>query len=206
MNPTPLLGIVRHKFFYSVYGKIELIATMTNNLPGSSGIYTLIITVPRPFTEEVGKLGRRTFAPGLYTYTGSALGKSVNLKARISRHLRSKKKTRWHIDYLLGSNDVAIKTVVYVETALQNECEVAQNIEQMTNIEMGIRGFGSSDCTRGCASHLHYFPIACFQEIVSRIIDIYKQVFRGALPPAPISYLMITDQDKPRWLYVDISR
>ena len=196
MNPTPLLGIQRHKYSDSACVEIELTATMSHNLPDSPGIYTLIITVLRAVTGEVGKLGPQTIVPGLYTYTGSALGQSVNLKTRISRHLRSQKKTRWHIDYLLGWGDVAVKAVICAETTLRKECEVARNIEQMANIDVEVRGFGSSDCTRGCTSHLHCLPTTRFHEVVSQIVAIYAEVFHDTLPPVPISYLTIRSHDQ----------
>jgi len=150
-------------------------------LPEGPGIYTLVIKVARPVRREIGKLGCRDFAKGLYAYTGSALGRSTNLRTRVSRHLASEGKRRWHIDHLLGSKAVAVRAVVYVETSLKGECQVARNIERLAEAEVLVRGFGSSDCHYGCAAHLHHFPGLSLEEAISRVANVYEQVF-GSSP------------------------
>lgn len=142
----------------------------------SPGIYTLIISLTQPVTREVGKLGNRDFSPGIYTYTGSALGRSANLKARIRRHLALEKKRRWHIDYLLDK-DTSVEALVYVETSLKEECKVARKIGQLDVAEVLVRGFGSSDCRCGCGSHLHYFPGLGLEKAMLRVADVYVRVF-----------------------------
>ena len=148
-------------------------------LVSQPGIYTLILDVACPLEIEVGKLGLQQFNQGLYTYTGSALGKFVTLKTRINHHITFKKRSYWHIDYLLGSPKVAVKVVICIATSLKMECRVVKNIEHLVKAQTPIRGFGSSDCHHGCISHLSYLPTLCIEEVMSLIIKVYKQVFHG---------------------------
>lgn len=113
------------------------------------GIYCLVIKVKSPTKIKVGKLGRIKFEKGYYTYVGSALN---NLKARIARHLKTRKKLRWHIDYLLASPKVEIEQILTKVTKKRLECIFNKKIQKF-GIE--IKGFGSSDCN--CKSHLTYF-------------------------------------------------
>lgn len=59
----------------------------------------LLLRLPRPATIGVGRLGSFQLAAGWYAYIGSAHGPG-GLVARTSRHLRSPKPLRWHVDYL----------------------------------------------------------------------------------------------------------
>ena len=68
-------------------------------LPDQPGTYVLILRVFRPASVRVGRLGRFHFPAGWYAYVGSARGPG-GLAARISRHLRSPKPSRWHVDHL----------------------------------------------------------------------------------------------------------
>ena len=149
---------------------------LKHNIDGA-GIYTLIIGVYRPSRIKVGKLGCLDLAEGFYTYTGSALGKSTNLKTRINRHLGLAKKMHWHIDYLLESEDTLVKAIIYVKTRFKGECYVTKGMERLGEVTVPMRGFGSSDCTNKCASHLHYFPNLSLEEAISRIINVYSVVF-----------------------------
>ena len=108
--------------------------------------YQLQIHVKKSVTVQVGKLGCFEFAAGLYQYTGSA---RKNIHARVHRHLQKNKKLRWHIDYLLTHPDVDVIDVIYSELP---ECI----INQQGDGEIKVKGFGSSDCKRGCGSHLKY--------------------------------------------------
>ena len=69
-----------------------------------SGFYQLVVRLGRRRTIVVGRLGRFEFPAGYYVYTGSA---KRGLESRIARHLRRRKRMRWHIDYLLQYADVA---------------------------------------------------------------------------------------------------
>jgi Uri superfamily endonuclease len=114
------------------------------------GIYHLLIHLSQDASITVGKLGDFHFPAGYYIYTGSALG---GLESRVSRHLSSKKRLHWHIDYLLQHGQVI--DVVTHETTERLECQSHQKILSLPNCKTLVKGFGSSDCK--CRSHLAYF-------------------------------------------------
>jgi len=97
-------------------------------------------------TIRVGALGKQEFKSGIYVYTGSA---KRNMEARIARHLKKRKSKRWHIDYLTTKRAVKI---VEVRRFDEDECTV----NQQTDGEVLVPGFGASDCKKGCISHLKY--------------------------------------------------
>jgi Uri superfamily endonuclease len=95
---------------------------------------------------KIGKLGELEFEGGYYAYIGSAMN---GLEARITRHLRTKKKMFWHIDYLLKYGKII--DIFYKISQKKNECNFADNLA----VELeSIINFGSSDCN--CKSHLFY--------------------------------------------------
>lgn len=106
--------------------------------------YQLVIDVADPLSIDVGRLGRLSFAACRYIYTGSA---KRNIEARIARHLRRDKTLRWHIDYLLTAPGV---TVLEVRRSDIDECA----LNQATEGNVVVKGFGATDCRRGCGSHL----------------------------------------------------
>ena len=141
-------------------------------LPLGLGTYTLIVRVPNAVEISVGALGVRFFQNGFYTYTGSALGSAQNLRARIARHLRSEKKRRWHIDYLL---DVAqIIAVVYCVSPRRLECAVVGALNKKEVVDVPTRRFGSSDC-KCCASHLYHH----FSDNSFLIVDAVEEAYIG---------------------------
>ena len=110
------------------------------------GIYVLIIEVKKPIQIRIGALGKIKFPKGSYAYVGSAQN---NLKKRIARHLRKKKKKFWHIDYLLANKNVGINKIMYKPAGKPEECRI---VKFLSKVEKSIKGFGSSDCK--CESHL----------------------------------------------------
>lgn len=78
------------------------------------------------------------------------------LGARLSRHLRiGGKKSHWHIDYLLKAPEARIEKIV-LSTA--GECRLNHRISALPRARVVVKGFGASDCTSACPSHLIYFP------------------------------------------------
>ncbi|MFQ6075826.1 MAG: DUF123 domain-containing protein [Candidatus Bathyarchaeia archaeon] len=147
---------------------------MNGSIPEKPGVYTLIIEATKTATVNVGGLGAKYFPIGYYTYTGSALGEGASgLRGRITRHMRQEKKRRWHIDYLLSSPDVSIRAVVYSENSVGRECEIAQDIEGLEGVRVIVKGFGSSDCRRGCLAHLHHFPDSSEEGLIHTVSSIY---------------------------------
>ncbi|MGD9130173.1 MAG: GIY-YIG nuclease family protein [Candidatus Bathyarchaeota archaeon] len=124
----------------------------------ASGVYVLLLSVPRDIALAIGKLGKQNFPRGCYTYTGSALGKgATSLKHRIARHLRKEKPRFWHIDYLLADENVSVEAVLAAETNKKMECTINSRIKGIEGAEVPVKGFGASDCRKNCGSHLLYF-------------------------------------------------
>ena len=115
----------------------------------NSGLYQLVIQLRGAHVIRVGRLGRFSFPEGYYVYTGSA---KRGLEQRIARHTRSKKRMRWHIDYLLRlGRVVAVKRY----SGSLSECELNGRVMSAAGSEVIVRGFGSSDCK--CSSHMIHF-------------------------------------------------
>jgi Uri superfamily endonuclease len=114
------------------------------------GIYGLIFYNPS-CTVRVGALGEIAFRRGWHIYVGSALG-SGGL-ARLGRHIAlaevKDKRPKWHVDYLLTSDQFTLLYTVSATTTEPLECGLARAICDDT-----VPGFGCSDCD--CTSHLFF--------------------------------------------------
>jgi len=144
--------------------------------PEDRGTYTLLIQVREDVEVGVGRLGRFTFEKGLYTYTGSAVGKgSAGLKRRIERHLSRVKRRRWHIDHLLAAEAAKVIGVVYTVSCRRLECHVSRSLEESPFSKVVVLGFGSSDCRSGCQAHLHCFPAMSKEALTSLVQEIYRR-------------------------------
>jgi Uri superfamily endonuclease len=113
--------------------------------------------MPKARTITVGSLGSFAFPAGHYVYTGSA---KKGLGSRIARHLRRRKKLRWHIDYLLRYGRVLEVKRYHNE---RSECELSREVEKLPGSRVVAPGFGSSDCE--CATHLFFFGRNPAQEL-----------------------------------------
>ncbi len=112
----------------------------------------LILRLPRPTAIGVGRLGHFRFPAGWYAYAGSARGPG-GLVARVSRHLRSPKPSRWHVDYLRAfARPVEIW---YTVGTRKWECVWAQALSELAGASIPVAGFGASDCR--CPAHLVHF-------------------------------------------------
>ncbi|MDR2073544.1 MAG: DNA/RNA nuclease SfsA [Spirochaetaceae bacterium] len=122
------------------------------------GSYLIILELPKETETEVGSLGKICLKPGWYVYAGSA---QKNLRARVNRHLRKTgKEKHWHLDYLtpFAGSIKALPFMSYrnLECALSAELAALGGTPVRSNVK-GKPGFGASDCTGRCASHLWYF-------------------------------------------------
>jgi len=152
-----------------------LVKKRADNLPPPErGTYTLILEVPKPIDSAVGALGVRHFPKGLYSYTGSALGITQNLRTRVARHLRAVKKRRWRIDYLLEHTQVL--GVVYCRDNRRLECSIVQALGKKADAKVVVQGFGSSDCTQGCRAHLYHHSGLSTERLVQRVSQIYREL------------------------------
>ena len=139
------------------------------------GTYCLLINLPKAARLKVGALGTCEFEPGMYVYVGSALS---GIEARVGRHRSSKKKIRWHIDYLLSKAEVI--AVIAIPTQDKSiECAIAKSLLGCEDASISLSGFGSSDCS--CDSHLLYFGDAD-PEWVSEEIAMRISMFPGLYP------------------------
>ena len=156
----------------------------TNLIPelSTTGVYTLLLFLPQEVNLNIGKLGKKRFPEGHYTYTGSALGKgATSLRHRIARHLKKEKPKFWHIDYLLEDKNVYVEAVIAAETKEKVECNTNQYLKKMLDAKVPVKGFGASDCRKNCGSHLLYFPeISKVDYLVQRIVR-YLQSSAGIL-------------------------
>jgi Uri superfamily endonuclease len=113
------------------------------------GVYQLLINLESAERIQIGKLGTFLFPPGYYIYTGSAMS---GMTGRVSRHLRSHKRLRWHVDYLLQRARVV--GVHEIWSSERIECDLNSEVMRLHGAQVIAPGFGSSDCR--CPSHLIY--------------------------------------------------
>ena len=116
--------------------------------PRLPGAYVLLIALKGP-VEVVVPPGRTRLEAGRYLYCGSAHGPG-GIRARLSRHMRSGKSVRWHVDQLTETGTVAGAWVF----PGAGECEL---VRVLSHLQAPLPGFGSSDCSR-CVSHLLSWP------------------------------------------------
>jgi len=113
------------------------------------GSYLLILYNEKPFTKEIGSLGKREFKKGYYVYVGSAMR---GMKNRIRRHLRKNKKRHWHLDYI---SPACMKTVKLYRIRRKERIEVLLTRRLMNICDDYVPGFGASDTN--VDSHFFYF-------------------------------------------------
>jgi len=147
--------------------------SILNMLSDAKGNYTLLIFIKAQKQMTIGRIGKKNFQMGYYVYTGSAFGKgSLSLGGRIQRHIRKQKMRRWHIDYLLSDEDVDLKAIVAGVMRQKMECTINQSLRDIFHAQIPFLGFGSSDCTEHCNSHLLYLDQT--RNIVEKIVELYS--------------------------------
>ncbi len=119
------------------------------SVDGDRGSYLLHLRLDEPRRVSIGALGEFDLESGHYLYVGSAMG---SMGSRTSRHLRRRKRMRWHVDYLRAAADWASVYPIYAADRL--ECRLAASLREI--YREPIPGFGASDCA--CGSHLFYTP------------------------------------------------
>ena len=124
--------------------------------PGPAhGTYVLLLDLGSNFRGAVGALGVVSLPLGRYCYVGSAHGPG-GLGARLGRHLRGPARSHWHVDHLAGH--VSALGWLWVEGDERLECRWVQTLLSLPGATAPARGFGASDCARGCAAHLVMLP------------------------------------------------
>ena len=117
----------------------------------TKGIYILAMQLVGERTITVGRLGTFNFPPGYYIYVGSAMS---GFAGRINRHLKRKKRMRWHIDYFLEVADL-LWVDLYETEDTTDECRLCSQVAQLEGATIVADRFGASDCK--CKSHLYFF-------------------------------------------------
>ena len=169
----------------ATYGEKEL--PTKKSLP-AKGVYTLILFLSKEILLKVGKLGTQRFPRGYYTYTGSALGVgSSSLKHRVLRHLRTKKRKFWHIDFPLSHRNVCLTGLVAAKTDGRVECKLNRYIKIKERAKIPVPHFCGSDCKKNCGSHLLYFGE---ENIAQRIATLYSE--KSGINPLIIDFTEIS--------------
>ena len=123
-------------------------------IPSTPGTYALYLYLSSHYTLQVGQLGTFRFPAGAYIYIGSAFGPG-GLRARLNRHLNTRRSHFWHIDYLLSIANIFC--VYYLVSEHRYECLWSQALATQPDVFIPAPGFGSSDCGI-CTTHLTVFP------------------------------------------------
>jgi Uri superfamily endonuclease len=141
--------------------------------PQVNCLYVVAAWVPRRETIVVGALGPVRFERGWHAYVGSA---RRGRDARVARHMRAGKPTRWHADYLFSRHPATRAWLI--DTPL-TECEL---VELLLCGERGggaggearaAPGFGSSDCR--CGGHLLRASPAFMRGIERAMVDVWRR-------------------------------
>ena len=122
------------------------------DVPSVPGAYALWIELASARALPIPRLGSPRLQPGIYVYCGSARG-AGGIRARVARHLRVEKKTRWHVDHLTDAGSVT----ALLSAPGEEECAIVSRMMAIPGANVPVCGFGSSDCAR-CASHLVRLP------------------------------------------------
>ena len=120
----------------------------TRSLANLKGSYCLLAYLSKGCLMAFGK-NSAFFPRGWYAYVGSAMN---GIDKRVQRHLRSHKKMRWHIDFLLDK--AVVKEVIAMSSELREECAKAAALKAIGGLVIAKR-FGSTDCR--CETHLLFF-------------------------------------------------
>ena len=130
---------------------LELSKQDNLRLHRKTGTYALILRSLLQKNIAIGKLGKMKLRKGYYIYIGSAFGPG-GILARIKHHCRIAKSPHWHIDYLIPAVEIA--EVWYSTDQESREHQWANIVSKVREVELPLKGFGSSDCT--CDSHLFF--------------------------------------------------
>lgn len=110
------------------------------------GCYAILMNLEKSSEIRIGSLGILNFPCGHYLYIGSAMN---GIEGRVIRHIRSRKKLHWHIDYFLKK--ARIVAVYSLSSKKRLECNLADSFSEGFEV---VPNFGSSDCK--CKGHLFY--------------------------------------------------
>ena len=76
---------------------LEIPWTFLDTRMADTGAYILVMHISETQAISIGSIGTVQIGPGYYLYVGSGMN---GLSARVTRHLRKKKRLHWHVDFL----------------------------------------------------------------------------------------------------------
>lgn len=120
-------------------------------LPRKTGTYAPVLRSLHQKNIDIGRLGKLKLRQGYYIYIGSAFGPG-GLLARLKHHCRIAKSPHWHIDFLMPAVEIA--EIWYATDQEPREHQWANIVSKAPEVELPLKGFGSSDCK--CISHLFF--------------------------------------------------
>jgi Uri superfamily endonuclease len=123
------------------------------------GTYLVVLELARDTCySAIGRRGQFrdiTLPAGCYTYIGSAHG-SGGVAARIRHHLRTQhQRPHWHLDFVRPA--MTVKEVWFTADPVRRECTWASLVQTGMPCTVPVPGFGSADCSNGCAAHFFLF-------------------------------------------------
>ena len=149
--------------------KQQDIPVVSSQYPAKGGAYILELNVREKLLLRVGRLGQFDFEPGRYLYVGSAYGPG-GITARVTRHLKPKRRLHWHIDYL--------STVIGVDRAWGlpggDECKIVSILLTDLKTTTPFIGFGSSDYSHCSAHQLLSTPHLVLDRLLCNPIDVFN--------------------------------
>ncbi len=123
--------------------------------------YTYIFVLAKELTLRIGGLGIVRLNEGVYAYVGSA--KVKRPFTRVLRHYLTRKKLKWHIDYITTSEYV--KSIISILCYDLSEDSMYRLVRTLA--VPAIKGFGATD-VRDHITHL--FRIHDYHRFILNII------------------------------------
>ncbi len=136
-----------------------------DDIPVEPGAYAILVGLSAPSLLRIPRFAGLTLPSGRYAYCGSAYGPG-GLRARIARHLRRRKVTRWHVDGLTQLGEIQGVSV----RVGGNECDLVVAFASC-GATVPLAGFGSSDCRR-CHAHLLALPAGLDISVCDAVVNL----------------------------------
>jgi Uri superfamily endonuclease len=127
---------------------------LSNLIPALPGSYVIAGGVAGKNNLDHKRWSGTAIPEGVYFYCGSARG-TGGLRARICRHLNQTASKFWHFDYLKPY--LLVEKLWWICTEKNLECDFVCSLLSIKGASIPLSGFGASDCTRNCDSHLVFF-------------------------------------------------
>ena len=114
---------------------------------------------------------------GVYFYVGSARG-AGGVKARVFRHILRQGRRHWHIDHLLGAEEVRVSGFYAIPSQKQWDCEV-EVARALSTALKPVPGFGCTDKVKD-VSHL----FECNHSLEECLVIVYELLSEKVCEPS----------------------